>query len=116
MSDTEKEVTEEVAMEPVDDSDYAPTETRVVTPEQAAHEVVDRTPESAVDHRGEHVAITTNMPENRRFEGDYVVEEMPENEESFPISESGEAYTATVETEDNDFGTAAENTDDLKKA
>ena len=82
-----------------------------LTPEEAAHVVVESEPASAQDVRGD-VTPTPIPTTNRRFDGDYIVTDMPDNDDSFPLQEE---YTQVVETPDNDKGVEVVNTDDVQK-
>jgi hypothetical protein len=95
---TTPEVTEDTAEATV----YAPVQTRVLTPEQAAVEAVENVAASSVDRRA-HVEATTTPTEfgirERRFERDTIVEVVDDGE-GFPIASSGEEYEQRLREQD----------------
>lgn len=98
--------------EAVDNTPYAPTETRALTPEEAAREVLTP-PASQADQRGT-VAVAESVPfgdvKERYFEGDTIVEVVNVTEADdtevtkLPIAVNAEEdYQAKIAATDVDY-------------
>lgn len=112
-----KEATEAFNEEPqAENTMYAPTETRALSPEEAAVEAL--TPPASSEDQRAQVYVVENIPtgdvKERRFEGDRIVEVVNTEDTELPIAVSGDDdysavranadvdYTATATTEEND--------------